>query len=64
MAHALRDKRGLEVDVRHRAVVVECLRQLERALDVLARGLEVALPAVAAGAPAEDLGAQQVAREL
>ena len=64
VAHALGDERGLEVDVRHRAVVVERLRQLERALDVLARGLEVALAAVAAGAPAEDLGAKQVARQL
>jgi hypothetical protein len=33
--------------------VVERLRELERALDVLARGLEIALAAVAARAPAE-----------
>ena len=61
MAHALGHERGLEVDIRHRAVVVERLRELERALDVLARGLEVTLAAVAARAPAEDLRAKQVA---
>ena len=48
--------------MRDGAPVVESLGELERALDVLARGLEVALAAVAAGAPAEDVRAQQVAR--
>ena len=48
MPHALGDERGLEVDVGHRAVVVQRLRELQRALDVLARGLEVTLAAVAA----------------
>ncbi len=37
--------------------------ELERALDVLARGDVVALATVRTRAPAEDVGAQQVARE-
>src|SRR5207247_8797200 len=36
----------------------------ERALDVLARRVEVALAAVAPRAPAEDLGAKQVTRKV
>ena len=43
--------------------VVQALGQLERALDVLARGLPVALAAAAAGAPREHARAQQVARQ-
>src|SRR5262249_19534274 len=53
----------LEVDVRDRAPVVHRLRKLERPFDVLARSLEVTLMAAAARAPAEDVRAQQVARE-
>ena len=49
--------------MRGHALVVEPLGELERALDVLARGLVVALAAPAAGAPVEDLRAEQVARE-
>ena len=64
MAHPLGDERRLKVDVRHRPPVVEGLRELERALHVFAGGLEVALPAVAPGAPAEDVGAEQVTRKV
>src|SRR5437867_4501708 len=42
-------------------MVVQRLRQLERALDVLAGRLEVALAPVAARAPPEDLGAEEIA---
>src|SRR5215831_19921903 len=45
---ALGDERRLERDVRNRKRVVEAVGELERALDVLTRGLEVALPACAA----------------
>ena len=62
MAHALGDEGGLEVRVRDDAPVVDAPGELERRLDVLARGLEVALAAAAARAPAEDVGAEEVAR--
>jgi hypothetical protein len=55
--HPLADKRSLEVDVRGLARIVERLRELERALDVLARCFEVTLAAIAPRAPAEDVGA-------
>ena len=64
VAHALCDERGLEVRVRDRAPVVGAARELERCLDVLAGRLEVALAATAARPPAEDVGAQEVARKL
>ena len=51
------------MDVRGDVLVADRLRQLERALDVLARGLEVPPALVAARAPLEDLGPQPVARE-
>ena len=38
--------------------------ELERVLDVLARCLEVALPAMAAGAPVVDVRPESVAREV
>jgi hypothetical protein len=41
MPHPLADKRSLEVRVRGLARIVERLGELERALDVLARGLEI-----------------------
>ena len=50
-------------DLAERARVVHRLGQLERARDVLARGLEVALAAVAARAPGEDVRAEQVGRK-
>ena len=64
VAHPLGDERRLKVDVRHRPPIVEGVGELERALHVLAGGLEVALPAVAPGAPAEDVGAEQVTRKV
>ena len=45
---ALGDQRGLEIAVRGHAAVADGLRELERPLGVLARGLEVALAAMAA----------------
>ena len=63
VAVALGDQRGLEEDVGDGAPVVQALGELERALDVLAGGLPVALPAIAAGAPAQDVRAERVARE-
>src|SRR5262249_36825174 len=60
----LRDERRLVVDVRDRAPVVHRAGKLERVLDVLPRGLEVALVPAAAGAPAEDVGAEQIAGQL
>src|SRR6266480_1932808 len=62
--HPLADKRSLEVRVRGFARIVERLRELERALDVLARCFEISLAAVTARAPAEDVRAQTVARKL
>ena len=57
VAVALGEQRRLEVGLAERPRVVHRLGELERALDVLARGLEVALPAVAARAPREDVRA-------
>src|SRR5205823_9319772 len=62
--HPLADKRSLEERIRGLARIVERLRELERALDVLARCLEVPLAAVAARAPPEDVRAQTVAWKL
>src|SRR4051794_13742399 len=50
--HPLADERSLEERIRRLARIVERLRELERALDILARSLEVSLPAVAARTPA------------
>ena len=55
VARALGDERCLEVGVGHHRAVAEALRQLECALDVLARRLEVALAPMAPGAPVEDV---------
>ena len=61
-ALALGDERRLEVRLRHRVAVVDRVRELERALDVLAGRLEVALALVAARAPFEDQRPKPVAR--
>src|SRR6187200_1704227 len=60
---ALSDERSLEIVVGDRAPVVQSLGELERALDVLPRGFPVALASIAAGAPAESVGAEPVGRE-
>ena len=57
VSFAVGDDRRLEVDVRSRALVVQALGELERALDVFAGGLEITAPAVAAGAPGEHVRA-------
>src|SRR3954447_23852835 len=49
--------------MRGHPLVFEPVGELERALDVLARGLEVTLAAPAPRAPVEDLRPQQVARQ-
>src|SRR5436190_310236 len=59
----LRDQRRLEVDVRGRDGMLQRVRELERALDVLPRRQVVALAPVAARAPEEDLDAETVARQ-
>ena len=64
MAGALCDEGGLEVRVGHLAPVVDTLGELECMLDVFASGLEVALSAMAAGAPVIDVGAEPVARQI
>ena len=63
VAVALGEERRLEVRGAERTRVLERLGELERALDVLARGLVVALAAVAARAPREDVQAQLVGRQ-
>ena len=63
VALALGDQRSLEVDVSSHALVLEPFGELERALDVFARCLVIALAAPAARAPVEDLRAQKIARE-
>jgi hypothetical protein len=63
LAHPLGNERGVQEDVRHRAAVVQRLRELERPLDVLASGLEVALLAIAERPGVEDLGPESVARK-
>ena len=60
---AVGDHRRLEVRVADRARVGRILGELERALDVLARGLVVALAAPAPRAPREDVRAQRVGRQ-
>ena len=62
VAVALGEHRGLEVRLPERPAVLHRVGELERALDVLARCLEVALPAVAARAPREDREPELVAR--
>ena len=63
VALALGEQRGLEVRVRHRRRSSTPHGELERALDVFLRRLEVALPAVAPRARLEDLRTEEVARE-
>jgi hypothetical protein len=60
MALPFGDERCLEVRVRGRLLVAGSLGELERALDVFAGSLPVALAPVAAGAPTEDVCAQAV----
>ena len=60
---ALGEHRGLEVHGSECPRVAQRLGELERALDVLARGLVVALAAVAPRAPGEYVQAQLVGRE-
>src|SRR6185503_17217285 len=52
---ALRDQRSLEIVVGDRSAVIQAFGELERPLDVFAGSLPVALTAVAARAPAEDV---------
>ncbi len=59
---ALRDEGRLEVRTRDRGAISEILRELERPLDVVPRGLVVAKTPAAPRAPLEDVGAQQPAR--
>src|SRR5262249_7008047 len=54
-------QRSLEVRRADRARVVDVLRQLERALDVLSRGLVIALAPPTAGTPREDVRLERVA---
>src|SRR6266566_2185984 len=63
VALAVGDDRSLEVRLADRARILDGLGELERALDVLARGLVVAVVAPAAGAPGEDLRPECVAGE-
>ena len=63
MPHLLGDERRLEVGACDRPRVVDAAGELERPLDVLARRLEVRLPAAAARPPREDPSAQDVARK-
>src|SRR4029079_3536461 len=60
---ALGEHGCLEVRLTEGACVVHRLGELERALDVLTGGLVVALAAVAAGAPREDVEAKLVGRK-
>ena len=63
MTLSLGDERGLEVRIRGRLPVAGGPRQLEGPLDVLTGALPVALAAVAAGTPAENVGAERVGSE-
>src|SRR5439155_18585812 len=60
MALAVGDERRLEICGADRARIVRILRELERALDVFARGLVVALAAPAPRAPGQDVRAKLV----
>src|SRR5262249_16259050 len=62
--HPLADKRSLEEGVRGLARIVERLRELECALNVLARCSQGPLAPGGPRAPAEDVGAQAVAGKL
>ena len=64
VALALGDERRLEVHLGGCAPVAKALGQLERTLDVFPCRLPVALAAVAARTPAEDLRSQQVVGEI
>src|SRR5581483_1410124 len=57
------DQRSLEVRGADRAEILDALRQLERLLDVVAGGLEVALALPAARTPRKDVRLQRVARK-
>src|SRR5829696_1187784 len=63
VAVALGEQRRLEVDLAERLRVLLRLGELERALDVLARRLVIALAAVAARAPRENVGAEEIRRK-
>ena len=63
MSLAVGDERRLEVRSADGARVVRVLGELQRALDVLACGLVVALAAPAARAPREDVRTQRVGRQ-
>ena len=63
VAVALGEHRRLEVRLSEGTCVVHRLGELERALDVLARGLVVALAPVAARAPREDVEPKLIRRE-
>ena len=60
---AVGDERGLEIRGADRARVIRALCELQRALDVLARGFVVALTAPAPRAPGKDVRTQRVGRE-
>jgi hypothetical protein len=63
MSLAVGDERRLEVRRPDRPRIVRVLRELEGALDVLARGLVVALAAPAPRAPRKDVRAKRVGRQ-
>ena len=64
VALAVGDDRRLEVQIRRRPLVVQAFGQLERTLDVLTCGLQVAAAPVAARAPRENVRAGPVGRDL
>src|SRR6266576_2294083 len=64
VAFAIGDDRRLEVDVRGSARVVQALRELECALDVLTRGLEVAATPVAPRTPGKNVRAELIGGNL
>src|SRR3989440_6531457 len=64
VALSVGDDRGLEVDVRGGALVIQALGELERALDILARGFEVTAAPVAARPPGEHVRAKVIRRDL
>src|SRR4029077_19869631 len=63
VAFAVGDERSLEVRSPDRAQILDTTGQLQRALDVVARSLEVALALPAARAPRENVRLERVARK-
>ena len=63
MALAVGDERGLEEGCADRPEILDAAGQLERALDVVARSHEVALPLPAPRAPGKDVGLERIARQ-